>query len=159
MSTVDELSVENTDLRSTIVRLADEVRRLNPAARMCPRCDEYPMVLIEETEPPRAGERYWTCPWTCDVEWRVDHPDDAPSVASRELHVGERECREKAQRHGLTWYLWMGAVVVLDGGKRARLCSSGEFTVEGHNWEMAPGGCGSMRTATEEEQELWRTMP
>lgn len=65
----------------------------------------------------------------------------------------------KAERHGLTWYLWMGSVVLMDGGKRARLCSSGEFTVEGHNWETAPGCSGSMRSATEEEEELWRTLP
>jgi hypothetical protein len=145
------------DLMSrTANNLADEVRRLNPSARMCPRCDTYPMVLIEEPEgEPRAGERYWTCPWDCDVEWQVDHPDDAPLEPTDDLEAA----RAKAERNNLTWYLWMGSVVVMDAGKRARLCSSGEFTVEGHNWETAPGCSGSMRAATDEEQELWSALP
>jgi hypothetical protein len=156
VTTSSELRAELLDTETTINHLMAEVRRLNPSGRTCPMCEHYPMVLIQETEPPREGEVYWTCPGQCDVEWYV-HPDDAPPPAIEPTDDFEA-ARAKAERNNLTWYLWMGSVVVMDGGKRARLCSSGEFTVEGHNW-TAHGGSGSMRTATDEEKDLWRTLP
>jgi hypothetical protein len=142
-------------LRSTADKLGAEIRRLNPESRPCPECNS-PLVLIGR---PLANEKYWTCPGGCDDEEDPIEASAGVGTMLNNAHSDLEIARAKAERNNLTWYLWMGSVVVMDAGKRARLCSSGEFTVEGHNWETAPGCSGSMRTATDEEQELWRALP